>query len=1443
MYCEHFGLDRQPFNNTPDPTFYYSTPEHEEALATLQYATQQRKGFVLITGEVGAGKTLIGRMFLRAIENEASTAVITHTHLSASQLLASICREFEIDYAEGSDNLQLAEKLQEYLLQQYARDRYVVVLLDEAQNLPDESFEALRMLGNLEADDAKLLQVCILGQPELRERFQQPSMKQINQRLFRRFHLPSLSCKQTHEYVHHRLAIAGKDNKEIFEADAIDSVYKASGGTPRVINQICDNALLTGYGGSATRITKAVIDQVLEGDSDARAGVSELMMEDTVETKTPEPEASVPESFSELPDPDHVSHVAMEQVDRIQEQIDQLVEGEGQTGRDMQQILDRQNELHKIVRGATTRWMSVKERMESYRKDIHQLIQELSSRQTTFQQQLREVQESAAPNEDLDEIRQMHMREVDRVIQLIEHQRSESTDNLSRLETHWSDLQQQVARLKAGTVQQEAFEPVCDRLEAWQTEVESFSETIADQVKSIKKQVRTTAAQLSVIPELKRTSQAHEEALQRVTQRLEELSGEISVRLRAAEESIELAQEGRASKSEFDQISREQQQALADLQTRIETLAKDTHGQIASAREQLSQLAQRASTQEAVADLEAKYDRIAETLTNDTQKRIASAHDQISQLAKQVSTREAVAELEARYDRIADKLENETQGRIASAQEEISRLAQQASTREAVAELDAKYDEMTRVLVERLETLQDEASHLGSHFADEFKRLREDTASVADLKKTRSEHEAALAEVHHRFEQIEGEMSEGLDAIHNLVSRLEDKAASTEDVEQFRADQKAHVARLHEALSQQASDAEKLRERFQQRLESMDEARKSELSDLSQRLDRQVEQVKSARQKFLEHHARVHNWLNELSERSATREEVEQLRQDQDERTTEVLTQVESSRRALLGMIDGVLERWNSTRQEMERFAEKKEVSELRARQEAEVDSLVSRLDQVRKDFETRFDFTLDGFQKLQSDKADKADLQNHSAQQGEALEALAAKQKEGIEKLIEDMGNHRRDVEYLVRSVNERCEIIRATVRNIPQDLPSGEEFAQLQERADAGLGELNAKWQELHERLSELAESSASAIRLESVEKAINENLRNLDTQFNERVNREVSSLSESMAGLNDKVLHDLDALTRRVDENVEGLDKRVNENVMGLSQEVHQNVEHLSHHVHTNVNELTHHVDKTRDQITEAHRQQTLHLRTIVHKMQDLSKRVFAIERTQPLQVTLTPQEVTDLKLLLEQARHRHESLNGDVARAESCSQQLKEVSTQIEDVMSEWSSNASAVKAQSDELRSSAGTARDLLQVMKRFHEALDAKLKSERWQSELERGEQLAARMEAAVQEARTIQQQLKAAGADSREERDRCLGEYEMAKSAGDRLARLVDQADDATTKFKGLLSGIMRSTSNINEALSGARQADETRSSRSSKEQEVRSVRNVQWPTIRTSDMHEQAS
>ncbi|HKQ48722.1 MAG TPA: AAA family ATPase [Phycisphaerae bacterium] len=278
MYTDFFGLKYSPFNNTPDPRFFFNTPDHEEAVASLVYAAQERKGFALLTGEVGSGKTLVSRLVLSRLERSAKFAVVHNTRVGPRELLFSICREFDVRVAADASAPEMSRALEEFLLDQYARDRLAVVIVDEAQHLTTESFEELRLLGNLEADDAKLLTVLILGQPELQDAFGLPGMEQLRQRLFRRYHLKALSRELTEGYITHRLRVAGIPKAQtVFERPALNAVYAASGGIPRLINQICDGAMLAAYSRSAKKITETMVEEVVAPCGPNSASSSENM--------------------------------------------------------------------------------------------------------------------------------------------------------------------------------------------------------------------------------------------------------------------------------------------------------------------------------------------------------------------------------------------------------------------------------------------------------------------------------------------------------------------------------------------------------------------------------------------------------------------------------------------------------------------------------------------------------------------------------------------------------------------------------------------------------------------------------------------------------------------------------------------------------------------------------------------------------------------------------------------------------------------------------------------------------------------------------------------------------------------------------------------------------------------------------------------------------------
>jgi general secretion pathway protein A len=269
MYLQHYNLSQIPFRNTPDPKFFFETPRHNEALANLIYAVEQRRGFVLLSGEIGSGKTLVTHMLLRHLEDHAQIALVRNTHLNSSQLIRILCDEFSVQVPDGPDKNDKATMLlaiNQFLIQQLAEDRLVVVIIDEAQNLSDKVLEELRMLSNLETSSDKLLQIVLVGQPELRDKVSQPHLEQLRQRIALSYHLEPLTFEETKAYIEHRLVVAQAEggHKAAFTPEAIAKIARFSRGTPRIINGICDNCLLYGFTGRTTTIDEKIVDKVLK---------------------------------------------------------------------------------------------------------------------------------------------------------------------------------------------------------------------------------------------------------------------------------------------------------------------------------------------------------------------------------------------------------------------------------------------------------------------------------------------------------------------------------------------------------------------------------------------------------------------------------------------------------------------------------------------------------------------------------------------------------------------------------------------------------------------------------------------------------------------------------------------------------------------------------------------------------------------------------------------------------------------------------------------------------------------------------------------------------------------------------------------------------------------------------------------------------------------------
>lgn len=247
MYEQHFGLTERPFSIAPDPRFLYMSPQHREALAHLVYGVGAGGGFVQLTGEVGTGKTTICRCLVEQLPKDVDVALILNPRVSGLELVASLCDELKIRYPKDTDSIKvLTDALNAYLLASHAAGRRTVLIIDEAQCLSAEALEQVRLLTNLETTREKLLQIVLVGQPELRDFLARDDLRQLAQRIMARYHLLPISRDETGAYIHHRLWICGSDGT-VFKEQAIDTVHKLSQGIPRLINILCDRAMLGAF--------------------------------------------------------------------------------------------------------------------------------------------------------------------------------------------------------------------------------------------------------------------------------------------------------------------------------------------------------------------------------------------------------------------------------------------------------------------------------------------------------------------------------------------------------------------------------------------------------------------------------------------------------------------------------------------------------------------------------------------------------------------------------------------------------------------------------------------------------------------------------------------------------------------------------------------------------------------------------------------------------------------------------------------------------------------------------------------------------------------------------------------------------------------------------------------------------------------------------------------
>ena len=262
MYTVFYGFGEKPFNITPDPKFVFLSDQHREALAHLLYGIRERGGFIEITGEIGTGKTTLCRTLLGQLDHDTRVALIFNPDLTAIELLQSINEDLGIPI-EGVSKKALVSALNAHLLRQREEKKNIVLIIDEAQDLQPSVLEQIRLLSNLETETEKLIQIVLMGQPELRKVMARPELKQLDQRITVRYHLGPLDRKETIQYITHRLDVAGGSNKVRFTPGALQTIHRRTGGVPRLINVLCDRCLLAGFSAGKKTISRAVVNKAM----------------------------------------------------------------------------------------------------------------------------------------------------------------------------------------------------------------------------------------------------------------------------------------------------------------------------------------------------------------------------------------------------------------------------------------------------------------------------------------------------------------------------------------------------------------------------------------------------------------------------------------------------------------------------------------------------------------------------------------------------------------------------------------------------------------------------------------------------------------------------------------------------------------------------------------------------------------------------------------------------------------------------------------------------------------------------------------------------------------------------------------------------------------------------------------------------------------------------
>ena len=1098
MYCEFFGLTTAPFNNTPDPRFFFNTPDHEEALASLLYTVEQRKGFVLVTGEVGSGKTLLSRTLLNRLGSNVRTALITNTRLSAAELLEAICREFELDVEGLSTTAELSQVLEGFLLEQYARNRLAVVILDEAQNLPAESLEELRMLGNLEADDAKLLQVLILGQPELHATLRQPSLRQTIQRVFRTFHLKGLDRQQTESYITHRLEIAGlPQGSEIWEPGAFDAIYKYSEGIPRLINQICDDALLAAYSESSKRVSPELIAEIAEQITSLPEGIG----------KAPVPRASLvpPQDDREQKRRDQLIHQLTDRLDGFESAIGEI--------RRQDRAVDqrKQDELVKRLSERLNDFESTIDEIKRKDREIEQqkqdaLVKRLTDRLDEFESTMGEIKKK---NHALD--RKQHEVQNDlgrlrKMQQSAASMLSYMTETTKEAETHMKEMlgrAQKTAKTmeeRAAAASEEHSKLLQKKAEGLVKEVEGFTETQEAKVSEAVSQSQTELEALRQLRQegtelYKKIIDAQQEHERRISLTIDE-AHKVSERLEA--QANKLLGEARAQNNtiqgQFRKLLEEIRTKGEASQARAAELLSQQHSVVETSRQSIDEF------NAVMKERSAEVNRASKETLNDLKTQATSLVEQIHGLRDRTQSRAEqvhtdlgafIKDMQIRIQSSHDKI-NQV---VTTAETEVqSACASIKSTKEQViADAQNSRTHASKVLDQTHDLLTDTREQCTSLLTDLRKHVTEQTEKVETIWKSNVSRgsevlnalNASLAEARKRTDRSKAELEELVQNATGEVSKARNTLESS--IESHNAD----IAKLSKDATAIKTEFLKRFEEVKAALDTVIEKHRGTVSDRLSQMSRQTNQHLSEAESLAKN--RIEKLKAELTNAAKAAEgicdelksSVDRVQSNAARRQSQVQRETENIQRRLTEIVDKNRTALAETRSHVETLS--KDASETAAKMRSEIETIKqtaqSHVSEVGTAFEAKVTDALARTNAIRAETETKADqLAERLIKTNKKAEKALADTETAASLIRQQSQRSLAEVRACLSQMNERSDLLRRDLTHMGDEVRVAAETTtkQLQQTGER-VAEHIESMRETAQRDADANHKRLSALRLQ--------------------------------------------------------------------------------------------------------------------------------------------------------------------------------------------------------------------------------------------------------------------------------------------------------------------------------------------------------------------------